>query len=138
MTRAGRPWRAAFLALAVSAPISAAGAQPAPPKPPLPQTTVNSMLAIRDAPDAAYGAYQRGYYLTAFAEASKRAQQNDPAAMMNMMKKYDEAKKAKEAAGEAVSKNELPAKYADSKKSGLSFEVTTDEKKNDFAIVLAD
>ena len=31
--------------------------------------------------DIAYGAYQRGYYITAFNEASKRAQQNDPAAM---------------------------------------------------------
>ena len=31
--------------------------------------------------DLAYGAFQRGHYLTAFNEASKRAQQNDPAAM---------------------------------------------------------
>ena len=31
--------------------------------------------------DLAYGAFQRGYYLTALAEATKRAQQNDPAAM---------------------------------------------------------
>ncbi len=31
--------------------------------------------------DVAYGAFQRGFYLTAFNEASKRAQQNDPAAM---------------------------------------------------------
>ena len=31
--------------------------------------------------DAAYGAYQRGLYLTALADASQRAQQGDPAAM---------------------------------------------------------
>ena len=31
--------------------------------------------------DLAYGAFQRGIYLTALAEATKRAQQNDPAAM---------------------------------------------------------
>ncbi len=31
--------------------------------------------------DIAYGAFQRGHYITAFNEASKRAQQNDPAAM---------------------------------------------------------
>ena len=31
--------------------------------------------------DTAYGAFQRGLYLTAFNEATKRAQQNDPAAM---------------------------------------------------------
>ncbi|MFI4972856.1 MAG: sel1 repeat family protein, partial [Hyphomicrobiales bacterium] len=31
--------------------------------------------------DIAYGAFQRGYYLTALAEATKRAQQNDTAAM---------------------------------------------------------
>ena len=35
---------------------------------------------IRNA-DIAYGAFQRGQYLTALAEATKRAQQNDPAAM---------------------------------------------------------
>ena len=31
--------------------------------------------------DVAFGAYQRGFYLTALAEATKRAQQNDPPAM---------------------------------------------------------
>ena len=31
--------------------------------------------------DIAYGAFQRGHYLTALNEATKRAQQNDPAAM---------------------------------------------------------
>ena len=31
--------------------------------------------------DIAYGAFQRGHYITAFNEASKRAQQNDAAAM---------------------------------------------------------
>ena len=31
--------------------------------------------------DLAYGAFQRGYYLTALAEATKRAEKNDPQAM---------------------------------------------------------
>ncbi|AXS41818.1 tetratricopeptide repeat protein [Breoghania sp. L-A4] len=34
----------------------------------------------QDRPDRAYGAFQRGYYLTALALATRRAQQNDPAA----------------------------------------------------------
>jgi hypothetical protein len=31
--------------------------------------------------DLAYGAYERGFFLTAFNEASARVKQNDPAAM---------------------------------------------------------
>jgi hypothetical protein len=51
----------------------------APPLPtPAPNTTPNS---DQSNVDLAYGAFQRGLYLTAFNEATKRAQQNDPAAM---------------------------------------------------------
>ena len=70
----------AFMAIAV---VTTAMAQPtknAPPTlpPPAPSSTPNSdQLNL----DIAYGAFQRGFYLTAFNEATKRAQQNDPAAM---------------------------------------------------------
>jgi len=49
---------------------------PAPAPPPNPAATPDQGNI-----DLAYGAFQRGHYLTAFNEASKRAQQNDPAAM---------------------------------------------------------
>src|SRR5689334_17527827 len=45
---------------------------------PAPNATSNTDQANVD---LAYGAFQRGFYLTAFNEATKRAQQNDPAAM---------------------------------------------------------
>ena len=38
--------------------------------------------------DIAYGAYQRGLYITAFNEATKRAQQNDAAAMVLLGEMY--------------------------------------------------
>ena len=71
---------AAFMAIAV---VTTAMAQPtknAPPPlpPPAPSATPNSDQSNID---IAYGAFQRGFYLTAFNEATKRAQQNDPAAM---------------------------------------------------------
>jgi hypothetical protein len=51
-------------------------AQPAKKTPPLPPpATDNSKI------DAAYGAFQRGYYLTALADATQRAEHNDPVAM---------------------------------------------------------
>jgi len=62
-------------------PIGKPGAQPAAPRnaaapQPLPAT------AARHEPDIAYGAYQRGYYVTAFAEATQRVEQlNDVKAM---------------------------------------------------------
>ena len=46
--------------------------------PPTPNAAAN---ADQSNIDVAYGAFQRGLYLTAFNEATKRAQQNDPAAM---------------------------------------------------------
>ena len=48
------------------------------PRPPAPNPATS---ADQGNIDLAYGAFQRGHYLTAFNEASKRAQQNDPAAM---------------------------------------------------------
>ena len=49
-----------------------------PRRTPTPNATPNS---DQSNVDVAYGAFQRGFYLTAFNEATKRAQQNDPAAM---------------------------------------------------------
>lgn len=59
----------------------------------------------------------------------------DPAAMIKMMKGIGEAQMKGEA---GPPKSELPAKYVDFKTSGLSFEITTDEAKNNFDIVLKD
>ncbi|HEY1311227.1 MAG TPA: tetratricopeptide repeat protein, partial [Pseudolabrys sp.] len=53
-------------------------AQPAKKTSPPPLATSN---ADNGKVDLAYGAFQRGQYLTALNEATKRAQQNDPAAM---------------------------------------------------------
>ena len=67
---------AAFMAIAV---VTTALAQPTKNAPlPTPNATPNS---DQSNVDVAYGAFQRGFYLTAFNEATKRAQQNDPAAM---------------------------------------------------------
>ena len=49
---------------------------PLPPQPPAASTAPPASNV-----DLAYGAYERGFYLTAFNEAMKRAQQNDAAAM---------------------------------------------------------
>ena len=51
----------------------------APVPPPAARSARNS--ADQGNIDLAYGAFQRGHFLTAFNEATKRAQQNDPAAM---------------------------------------------------------
>ncbi len=73
-----------FVAVIVSALVSPAAAQPRNP-PPLPQPAPapQNTPANGDQPnvDLAYGAFQRGFYITAFNEATKRAQQNDPSAM---------------------------------------------------------
>ena len=50
---------------------------PAPTPPPLAQPAVPSA----NPPDIAYGEFQRGHYITAFNDAAKRAQANDPVAM---------------------------------------------------------
>jgi TPR repeat protein len=67
---------AALAAFTLAAPIPAQPAKKSsPPPPPTAAKTDNGNV------DLAYGAFQRGQYLTALDEASKRAQQNDPAAM---------------------------------------------------------
>ena len=63
--------RLVALALCLPALAQPAKKTPLPEPPPAQSTNV----------DLAYGAFQRGRYLTAFAEAEKRAKQNDPVAM---------------------------------------------------------
>ena len=65
-------WRSLFAVCGVIALTAPAPAQPKKQPP---------AVAVPDNIDVAYGAYQRGMYLTALAEANKRAQQNDPRAM---------------------------------------------------------
>jgi TPR repeat protein len=62
---------------AVATPTAAQVTKNTPPPPLAPNAAANVESSI----DLAYGAFQRGHYLTAFNEATKRAQQNDPAAM---------------------------------------------------------
>ena len=70
----------ALLAMLVTpAPLLAQTRPPA--SPPLPTPAPNAAAPDQGNIDLAFGAYQRGYFLTAFNEASKRAQQKDPAAM---------------------------------------------------------
>lgn len=64
----------------------------------------------------------------------------DPLQRAKDMQKYEDAVKKKleaEKAGAAVAVL-LPAKYGDPKTSNLTFEITADEAKNDFPIVLTD
>ena len=64
----------------IAVPVEAQAPKSAPP--PWPATPAPTAApAGQPNIDIAYGAYQRGYYITAFNEANKRAQQNDPAAM---------------------------------------------------------
>lgn len=64
----------------------------------------------------------------------------DPMEMMKLMQKAgeDTMKKASDGGSYVAPKGELPAKYSDFKTSGLSYEITTDESKNNFDIVLKD
>jgi len=64
----------------------------------------------------------------------------DPMDMMKMMQKGVEKNKDKMMQGQAdiTPKSELPAKYANAKTSDLKFEITSDEKKNNFEVVLKD
>ena len=74
------------------------------------------------------------------ASVAPPAESKDPKERMERMKEREEETKEKlekEKAGGSEAPL-LPAKYADVKTSGLSFEITTDEAKNDFPIVLAD
>jgi len=70
--------RFTIVALSVVALAAPAIAQPA--KIPMPEPPP-AVAANNPNNDLAYGAYQRGHYLTAFAEATKRARANDPVAM---------------------------------------------------------
>ena len=70
-----------FTLCALAALAVPASAQPAK-KTPLPALPPNAAANTGNGKvDLAYGAFQRGHYLTALAEATKRAQQDDPAAM---------------------------------------------------------
>jgi hypothetical protein len=75
-----RSWRSTLVALGALAIVSPALAQP---KPAASKTAPPKAAPAPDSgnADLAFGAFQRGFYLTALAEASKRAQQNDPRAM---------------------------------------------------------
>jgi TPR repeat protein len=68
----------ALCAVVLTAPALAQPKKPAaaPPPPPPPAQAAENPNA-----DLAFGAFQRGHYLTAFAEATKRAQQTDAVAM---------------------------------------------------------
>jgi hypothetical protein len=72
-------WRStivALFAIVLAAPALAQPKKTPPPNPlAIPNTAANPDL------DIAFGAYQRGFYLTALAEATKRAQQKDTQAM---------------------------------------------------------
>ena len=74
----------AFLVASIALLAADAQAQTnsAPPLPP-PKPSAEAAKPAADAAkvDLAYGAFQRGFYLTALAEATKRAEQNDRAAM---------------------------------------------------------
>jgi TPR repeat protein len=71
--------------LAVATAVTPTAAQitkNAPAPPPWPQQAPSTPDAFDQSTiDTAYGAFQRGHYLTALNEATKRAQQNDSAAM---------------------------------------------------------
>jgi len=72
-----------MLAVATAvAPTAAQVTKNAPALPPWPQQAPSAAGAVDPSTiDVAYGAFQRGHYLTALNEATRRAQQNDPAAM---------------------------------------------------------
>ena len=71
----GRFILAALLAALLAHASRGASQTPARPKP-------RSHRRPSDEPDVAYGAYQRGHYVTAFREATRRVEEkNDPKAM---------------------------------------------------------
>jgi TPR repeat protein len=72
---------ALLVALAIAWPAASSSAQPKPaPRSAAPSTPLPPSPPPE--PDLAYGAFQRGLYLTAFHEATKRAaENNDPKAM---------------------------------------------------------
>jgi len=69
-------------AFALAAPVLAQPAKvPLPPEQPASAPAAPAAQPTSADVDLAYGAYERGFYLTAFNEATKRAAQNDAAAM---------------------------------------------------------
>ena len=85
-----KPWRNPVMTLAavvVAVPffmpfLAPALAQQKKNPPPNPLAIPNAAANPNNSKaDIAFGAFQRGFYLTALAEASKRAQQKDPQAM---------------------------------------------------------
>jgi TPR repeat protein len=79
----GHPIRSnLLLALFTALWISPALAQPKPATPPKPVATQPATAASTADPDPAYSAFQRGFYLSAFREAIRRAtEENDPKSM---------------------------------------------------------
>src|SRR6185436_20020754 len=75
-----RPICGPLTALMTIAVVTIAMAQPTK-NAPRPTPVPNAPSSDQSNVDVAYGAFQRGHYLTALNEATKRAQQNDPAAM---------------------------------------------------------
>ena len=64
-----------------------ARAKPVTPvrRPQPPSAAASTVLSGRGEPDVAYGAYQRGYFLTAFAEATKRVEENGDSHAMTLL-----------------------------------------------------
>jgi TPR repeat protein len=87
--------------LAAAGPETAGGAPPA--------------AAAAPGPDLAYGAYQRGHYLTAFKEAALRLQRNpaDAAAMTLLAELFNQGLGVRESATEAAGWYRLAAKHGD-------------------------
>src|SRR5262249_61371780 len=83
MSARTRAFVVAFGALALGLLAVPAGAQAPknlPPWPAIPAPTV-AAPASQPSTDIAYGAFPRGYYITAFNEAGKSAHQNRPPAL---------------------------------------------------------
>src|SRR6185503_9920580 len=80
--------RAAALAGLMIALAQPALAQPAKAPPPAPSP--GAQPQPQPAVDLAYGAYERGFFLTAFNEATKLAAQNDAAAMTLLGELYSQ------------------------------------------------
>src|SRR5262245_66297261 len=78
----------AILAAALIAPGALAQVTRTPPPQPSAPPPPPANGADQSNIDIAYGAYQRGLYITAFNEATKRAQQNDAAAMVLLGEMY--------------------------------------------------
>ena len=86
-----RTKRPAFAAIAIALTVTAATAQSKKPPAPAPTLQPPAAAAPANSPDVdvVYGAYQRGWYRTAFAEATKRVdEKNDVKAMTLLAELY--------------------------------------------------